>query len=124
MPSSSKVLIGLAAILAPWAGAAAAGEAPARPAAFAVCTACHSVEPGRNGVGPSLAGVAGRKAGTAPGFAYSNALKESGITWDAASLDKWLTSPQKTVPGTRMPFTGIPDPARRSEVVNYLLTLK
>lgn len=96
----------------------------ARPAAFAICAACHSIEARRNGVGPSLASIAGRKAATLQGYTYSNALKNSGITWDAASLDRWLTSPQRTVPGTKMPFTGISDPARRREVVNYLLTLK
>lgn len=108
-------------------GGPAAGSTPAaapRPAAFMQCAACHSVEPGRNGVGPSLAGVAGRKAASLPGFNYSAALRNSGLTWNAASLDKWLTSPQRTVPGTRMPFTGIPDPARRKQVVDYLLTLK
>lgn len=107
--------------------APAAGNAPAarpRPAAFIQCAACHSVEPGRNGVGPSLAGVAGRKAASLPAFNYSNALKNSGLTWDAAALDRWLTSPQRAVPGTKMPFAGISDPARRKEVVDYLMTLK
>ena len=105
---------------------AAASSPPARlrPAGFVQCGACHSVDPGRNGVGPSLAGIAGRKAASLPGFNYSNALKDSGLTWDAASLDRWLTSPQRAVPGTKMPFAGISDPARRKEVVDYLMTLK
>ncbi len=122
---------GFGAVLVVSAGftiaAPAAGNTPAarpRPAAFMQCAACHSIEPGRNGVGPSLAAVSGRKAASLPGYTYSNALKNSGITWDAANLDKWLTSPQRTVPGTKMPFAGIPDPARRKEVVDYLLTLK
>lgn len=123
------VLAHLAAASAIGLGKAAAQEprapkAVARPAAFAICAACHSIERGRNGVGPSLATIAGRKAATLPGYTYSNALKYSGISWDAASLDRWLASPQRTVPGTKMPFTGIPDPAQRREVVNYLLTLK
>lgn len=104
--------------------AADAATAPTRPAAFAPCAVCHSVDPGRNGIGPSLAAVAGRKAASLPGFNYSNALRASGLTWDAESLDKWLTSPQRAVPGTRMPFAGIPDAARRKEVVDYLLTLQ
>ncbi len=74
--------------------------------------------------GPSLAGVAGRKAGSVAGYAYSAALKSSGLTWNAATLDRWLTSPQKAVPGTRMPFAGIADPAKRKQVVDYLLSLK
>lgn len=110
------------AISAPAAGSAAAARP--RPVGFVQCAACHSVEPGRNGVGPSLAGVAGRKAASLPGFNYSNALKGSGLTWDEASLDRWLTSPQRTVPGTKMPFVGIPDPTKRKEVIDYLVTLK
>ncbi|QTH24842.1 c-type cytochrome (plasmid) [Rhizorhabdus wittichii] len=109
-------------ISAPAAGSAS--PSPQRPASFLQCAACHSVDPGRNGVGPSLAGVAGRKAASLPTFNYSAALKNSGLTWDAASLDRWLTSPQRTVPGTKMPFAGIPDPAKRKEVVDYLMTLK
>ncbi len=135
MPFSPKFLMamGAGAIVAAWVGASAgtaiaketaAQQVPAKPAAFATCAACHSVEPGKNGVGPSLAGIAGRKAGNLPGFAYSNALKNSGIIWGATSLDRWLTSPQQAFPGTKMPFAGIPDPARRREVVNYLLALK
>jgi cytochrome c len=108
-------------------GAPAAGSPPAappRPAAFLQCAACHSVDPGKNGVGPSLAGVAGRKAASLPGFNYSPALRNSGLTWNAASLDTWLTSPQRAVPGTRMPFAGLSDPVKRKAVVDYLMTLK
>jgi len=108
----------------PIAAEASAAASPDRPQAFAVCAGCHSTEPGHMRLGPSLAGVAGRNAGTLPGYTYSEALKASGLTWNAATLDKWLTSPQKTVPGTKMPFMGISDPARRKQVVDYLLTLK
>ena len=97
---------------------------PIRPAAFTQCTACHSIEAGRTVFGPSLAGVAGRRAGSLPGYNYSAALRSSGLTWNAATLDRWLTAPQRTVPGTKMPFAGIPDPARRKQVVDYLLTLR
>lgn len=112
------------AVMGRAAEASSPNAAAARPAAFAVCAACHATEPGRTIVGPSLADVAGRKAGSVPGYAYSEALKASGLTWDQATLDKWLTSPQKTVPGTKMPFAGIPDPAKRKEVIRYLMTLK
>ncbi len=117
----------LAAAIGLAASEPAAGRAHSprpRPAPFVQCAACHSAEPGRNGVGPSLAGVAGRKAASLPGFNYSAALRNSGLTWDAANLDRWLTSPQRAVPGTRMPFAGIPDSARRKEVVDYLMSLK
>jgi cytochrome c len=123
--SKAAFAVGSGAALVTAIGAPAAQSAPpARPAAFLQCAACHSVEPGRNGVGPSLAGIAGRKAASLPGFNYSPALKNSGLTWNAASLDTWLTSPQRAVPGTKMPFTGIADPARRKQVVDYLMTLK
>ena len=100
-----------------------ASTAPARPAAFAQCAGCHSTEPGKNLFGPSLAGVSKRRAGSLPGYAYSPALKKSGIAWNAQSLDRWLASPQKAVPGTKMPLAGVPDPAARKALVTYLLTL-
>ena len=67
--------------------------------------------------------MVGRKAGTVPGFSYSAALKESGITWNAATLDQWLTGPMRMVPGTRMVIS-VPDAARRKQLVQYLATLK
>lgn len=114
------------ALLALGAGMASASgrTTPARPAAFAQCAACHSTEPGKTVFGPSLANVAGRRAGSLPGYAYSPALKSSGLTWNAATLDRWLTSPQRMVPGTKMPFAGIADATKRKQVVDYLLTLK
>ena len=85
-----------------------------------VCSACHSAD--QNKVGPMLEGVVGRQAGSVPGYPYSAALAQSGITWDAASLDKWLASPQHLVPGAQMPFS-LPDPVRRRDVIAYLETL-
>jgi cytochrome c len=99
-------------------------SATARPAAFAQCVACHAVEPGRNGIGPTLAGVFGRKAAALPGVTYSPALKQSGLTWDEATLDPWLEAPAKMVPGTRMVYPGLRDPAARAEVIAYLKTLR
>ena len=112
-----------AAPAAPSSEVAAAPAAGEKPASFAVCSTCHAVEAGKNGVGPSLAGVVGRKAGTLAGFAYSEALKNSGKTWDEASLDAFLAAPTKDVPGTRM-VNAIPDAAKRKEVIDYLKTLK
>lgn len=104
--------------------AAPAATADGSPAAFAICKSCHTVEPGQNRIGPSLAGVFGRKSGSAPGFAYSEAMKASGLTWDRASLERWIEAPQQMVPGTRMTFTGIKDAARRKEVIDFLETVK
>ena len=97
--------------------------AEAVPAAFAQCKACHSTEPGKMMIGPSLAGIAGKQAGSVPGFTYSGAMKASGLTWDAATLDKYLADPKGVVPGTKMAFVGLKDEAKRKEVVDYLLTL-
>ena len=102
------------------ASTAAAGETPA---AFLQCKTCHAVEPGRHGIGPSLAGVHGRKAGAAAGYNYSTAMKASGLTWDDAALDRYLEGPVKTVPGTKMAYPGLKDPAKRAELITYLKTL-
>lgn len=104
-------------------GAAPRLPAGAQPPAFAQCRSCHSVEPGKNGIGPTLHGIVGSKAGEVPGFAFSTPLKQSGITWDRATLDQWLAGPMKMVPGTRM-VIGVSDPVRRKEIVDYLETLK
>jgi cytochrome c len=85
------------------------------------CSGCHVI--GGVGQGPSLAGVVGRKAGASPGFAYTAALKGSGLTWTPANLDRWLTNPQKVVPGTAM-VAVVPDAAERRELIAYLATLK
>ncbi len=106
------------------AAPAAAVAADAKPAAYAQCAACHSVAPGKHGIGPSLHGVYGTKAGDIPGYAFSDKLKASGLTWDDATLDKWLSGPMKLVPGTKMSYAGMSDPAKRAEIIAYLKTLK
>ncbi|MEO9188427.1 MAG: c-type cytochrome, partial [Acetobacteraceae bacterium] len=70
------------------------------------CQACHSLEPGRTLIGPSLAGLFGRHSGTAPNFDYSPAMRKANIVWDETTLNEYLTAPQKLVPGNRMPFPG------------------
>lgn len=92
-------------------------------AAFAQCAACHSID-GSNGVGPSLQGIAGRKAGTFAGFRFSRAMKDANYVWDAKTLDTFIGDPQKGVPGTVMPFSGLPDETQRAALVAYLQTLK
>ncbi len=100
---------------------AAAGEAPI---AFTQCKACHSVEPGKHGIGPSLAGIYGTKAADIADYQFSPAMQKSGLTWDDATLDAYLESPQKVVPGTKMSFFGLKDAAKRKEVIEYIKTLK
>ncbi len=88
---------------------------------FLQCRACHSVTKEQEGkIGPPLAGVVGRKAAAVPGFAYSKPLAASGLTWDEATLDKWLTQPSTLVPGTAMVFVGLPKPEDRQAIVAYL----
>lgn len=103
---------------------ATATQQPAPPPAFAQCRACHSPEPGRNGVGPSLAGVFGSKAATVPGYSFSPAMQRSGLTWDVVTLDRYLKAPRQVVPGTRMSFPGIQDDAQRAAVIAYLKALR
>ena len=109
------------------ASLAAAGSAAAAPSGEAVfkqrCAVCHSIAPAPGKMGPPLAGVAGRKAGTLPGYAYSTAMKGSKLTWNAATLDTYLKAPAKSVPGTKM-LVGAPDAEQRAALVAYLGTLK
>ncbi len=103
--------------------AMAEGDAAAGEKVFVHCAPCHSTKPGENKLGPSLAGVVGRKAGTEPGFSYSSALKGQDITWDEASLNEWLQGPGKFVKGTKMIYS-VPDEKDRQDVIAYLKTLK
>lgn len=113
----------LPAILLLSAGASAAHADDASKTAFGVCKTCHSTEKGKIGIGPSLYGVVGRKAGSLPGFTYSKAMAGSGITWDAAALDAYIAAPQTKVPGNRMPYGGLKDAAKRQAIIAYLKTL-
>ena len=89
---------------------------------FAQCAVCHKIDKaGGNGIGPNLFGVVGRPAGSVPGFAYSPALTKLKIPWTVHKLDGFLTHPVSAVPGTRMPFAGIKDPASRQNLIAYLI---
>lgn len=85
------------------------------------CVACHSVERDHNGVGPSLHGLFDRKAGIVADFRYSPALRRSGITWTAETLNMFIADPQSMVPANRMPYAGMPDAGDRADVIAYLL---
>ncbi len=82
------------------------------------CGACHSLE--RDRVGPRHCGLLGRRAGSVPGFAYSEAMRGSGIVWDLRTLDAFLADPLGTVPGTFMTYAGIQDPEERAQLLAYL----
>jgi len=84
------------------------------------CAICHTLEAGKNKIGPNLAGVVGRKAGSVPGFAYSAANKNSGDIWDAQTLDTYLADPRKFMPGTKMVFAGLKNPEDRKALIEYL----
>ncbi|MFM5895104.1 MAG: c-type cytochrome [Novosphingobium sp.] len=115
----------------PAAGAAApavalVGDAAKGQKSFAKCASCHTIQSGGpNGTGPNLAGIYGDKKGEGRGgFAFSDALKGKGGTWDDASLDAWLTSPSAFAPGTKMSFAGLTDAQERANVIAYLKTAK
>jgi cytochrome c len=105
-------------------GPAQAQDAAAGAAVFkSQCGICHSVAAGKNLVGPSLFGIVGRKSGTIAGFHYSPANKASGLTFDAATLDRYLTSPGTVVPHTIMTYAGLKDAQKRKDLIAYLSTV-
>jgi cytochrome c len=97
------------------------GHADAGATVFKKCMACHQIGPNAKiSVGPVLNGVVGRPAGTYPNYAYSPANKNSGITWDEATLAKYLPNPQAFLPGTKMTFVGLPKPQEVADVIAFL----
>jgi cytochrome c len=88
------------------------------------CALCHTFEKGgARMAGPNLFGIIGEEAGVRPGFAFSPAMKTSGIVWTSETIDAFIAAPQKVVPGTRMAFAGESDPARRRAIVHYIQSL-
>ena len=87
------------------------------------CRTCHTMKEGDNRLGPNLAGIVGRKAGSLPDYNYSSSMKQSGITWDAATLDAYIADPRGIVPGTKMSFAGVRSPDDRAAIVAYLESL-
>ena len=112
-----------AAVLAsPLALAVTSAQAQDGARVFNQCRACHVLDAGVNRVGPHLADLEGRAAGSVEGFRYSNALKESGIVWDADTLSAYLADPRGYIPGNRMAFRGIRDEGQRQAVIEYLFS--
>ena len=124
----SRILIAISGItiimLAALATAQAQNAAIGQKVFRSQCGICHSPQPGRNIVGPSLFGVVGRHSGRIPDFQYSAANLRSNLTWDPATLDRYLSNPQQVVPGTLMTFPGLKNPQQRADVIAFLETLR
>ncbi len=116
-PAADDVTTAAGVQLASFTPDAAKGEA-----VFIQCKTCHVTDAGQNRIGPSLAGIVGRSAGTVAGFNYTPANKNSGITWSKEKLFQYLENPQRVVPGTKMAFAGIQDPQKRADLIEWLAT--
>ena len=116
------ISIGFAFAFTVAAGAARAADVEHGKKVFEACAACHSDKP--DALGPSLAGVIGRKAGSRDDFRYSNAMLRAGFNWDTDNLRQYLADPQAKVKGNRMPFSGLSDPKDVDDVIAYIGTLK
>jgi cytochrome c len=120
--STSFVIAGvmtLVIVAQAWAQDAANGERLFK----ADCSICHSPQPGRNLVGPSLFNVVNRHSGEITNFHYSDANRQSGLIWNVTTLDRYLTAPRDLVPGTKMTFPGLKDTQQRADLITYLATL-
>jgi cytochrome c len=114
------LIVGGLMVLTSTAGAVAQ-DAAAGEKVFAVCKACHQIgETAKNAVGPVLNGVIGRKAGTFAGYAYSDANKNSGLTWDDATFRDYIRDPRTKVPGTKMIYAGLKDEQKANDLLAYL----
>ena len=110
-------------LLGPASSALAADPAAGQKIFQTQCGICHAVEPGQNRIGPTLFGVVRRRSGSVPGFNYTADHKKLDVTWDAATLDKYLANPRAMVPDTSMIYAGLKNDAKRADLVAYLATL-
>lgn len=123
MPPSSRIAFALLLALLPVSLFAQGNAAKGRRAFANQCASCHTPTDQNLPTGPALLGVVGRKAGTREGFAFTEAMKGSGLTWDTATLDKFLAAPTEVVPGTTMTLA-VTAPAARADLIAFLNTLK
>jgi len=116
-----STLIGALALIALTATARADGDPAAGEKVFQVCKACHQIgETAKNAVGPELNGLFGRHSGSAPGYNYSDANKNSGITWDETVFREYIKAPRAKIPGTKMTFIGIKDDQKIDDLIAYI----
>ncbi len=121
---TAALILGLVLLCPDGVAVAQSGSPLAGAATFRLnCSPCHSKEPGRNSIGPSLYGVVGRPAASLAGYSYSPAMQASHIVWTEENLATFLSSPATRVPGTKMTFVGIAEADRRDDLVAYLKTL-
>ncbi len=112
-------MLGIATLLSAQP-AVAEGDAAAGAKVFNKCKACHALEAGKNKIGPTLAGVIGRKAGSVEGFKYSDAMQGSDVTWDETSIVAYLSDPKGFIPGNKMVFPGLKKEADAANLLAYL----
>lgn len=118
----TKTALGAVMAIGLMTSAAQAGDAAAGKKVFNKCRSCHTLEEGgKNRVGPNLHGIMGRAAGSADGFKFSAAMKESGIVWDETTLGEFLTKPKAVIPKTKMAFPGIKKPEQLENLIAYLI---
>ena len=113
---------GLAVLSLAWVTAPVLAAESAPPVFNNHCRTCHSVKEGDNRLGPSLHNIYGAKAGASPAYPnYSQGMKSSGITWDEATLDKFIENPDQVIPNNNMkPYKGVGDPAVRKQIIDFL----
>jgi cytochrome c len=124
MVSFPRVIVAASGLAILSTAALADGDPSAGKHVFAKCAVCHTAEPGKNKIGPSLFNLVGRPAGSVPGYNYSPAMHDLDKTWDSASLDEYLANPKAVVPGTKMIFPGIADKKDRDDVIAFITTLQ
>jgi cytochrome c len=124
MPRVSLPCLVLAISILGGASAARAADPVSGAAVFkSQCSLCHFIEKGNNMIGPSLSGVVGRASGSVDGFHYSAPMAAANLTWDEATLNRYITAPRTVVPGTTMGYGGLKDDKRRADLIAYLGTL-
>jgi cytochrome c len=116
-----STLIGALAFTVVVPAARADGDPAAGEKVFQVCRACHQIgETAKNAVGPELNGLFGRHSGSVPGYNYSDANKNSGITWDETVFREYIKSPRGKIPGTKMTFIGLKDDQKIDDLIAFL----
>ena len=118
--SSHGIAVGVCCLFGLFAASTALAIEEGEPIFKRACAMCHSLDPGRNRVGPSLADVVDRPAGSVPGFNYSSANSQSNVVWTKDNLNDYLADPQKVLPGTLMTFPGLKNPDDRKAVIDFL----